>query len=151
MAKLQVRWRGEVYELPTCLDDKRAELARGQWPDGIVELERVLEPGRESPFSEAERRSLCKMVLRGLGEPLPSLAKSLRDRMRAEVTSKGAKTSASSSAGAGVKPAELVTARSLTHDAIQALARGDTKPAPRKGSAIRKVETLRTREPLDPA
>jgi hypothetical protein len=68
MATLRVRWRGAVYEIATCLNAERAKAAAALWPDGVVDIARVLEPGRPASFSDAERKGLVKMTLRALGE-----------------------------------------------------------------------------------
>lgn len=140
-AKLKVSWRGEVYELPTCLDDKRAAEASALWPDGVVVLERVLEPGRETPFSEGERRNLVKMVLRALGEPFPSIANAIRERIARARDTQPATGGAVKVPG---KPAgkALPKRRELTHETLVELAA--KKPAGelkiRPGSAMRKLQ-----------
>jgi hypothetical protein len=68
MAELKVRWRGEVYELPTCLNEERAAVASAEWPDGIVDIATMFAPEHVSDFSEHQRRQLAQMVLQSLGE-----------------------------------------------------------------------------------
>jgi hypothetical protein len=46
MANLTVRWRGELHSIATCLDDARAAQAREPWPDGVIDVVKLLDPER---------------------------------------------------------------------------------------------------------
>jgi len=136
MADLKVRWRGEVYELPTCLNQERAAVASAEWPDGIVDIATMFAPEHVSDFSEHQRRQLAHMVLESLGESTLGL--------RVSSATLGKTETKAVPAGFGTM-GHAVTSRpversKLDHETLQALASSSSKArGPQPGSAIRKV------------
>jgi hypothetical protein len=126
MATLRVRWRGAVYEIATCLNAERAKAAAALWPDGVVDLARVLEPGRPATFSQAERVGLVKMALRALGELEPRKSAALPDPRKARMVPVPA-TFGTTGKRAAWQP--LARARRIDHAFVAELAQ-QKKPAP---------------------
>jgi len=134
-ASLKVRWRGAVYEIATCLTPERAQLAAALWPDGVVDLARVLEPGRPDTFSQAERKGLVKMALRALGE-LEHRTSVLGSGEARTVAVRGTFGTTAKRKVAAARPAR----RRIDHAFVTALLEQQKPaPAPREGFAVKAV------------
>ena len=64
---LKVRWRDVVYEVPVCHTIAECDVISARWPDGVIDLIAMMEPGR-SPLSMRRRVWLANVVLRMAGE-----------------------------------------------------------------------------------
>lgn len=62
---INVDFRGERYEVITCLTAEQADALRGRWPEGVVQLERIGET--ELLTSQAARSWLVRTVCRLAG------------------------------------------------------------------------------------
>lgn len=62
---INVDFRGDRYEVITCLTVEQADALRGRWPDGVVQLERIGET--ELLTSQAARSWLVRTVCRLAG------------------------------------------------------------------------------------
>ena len=139
MADLKVRWRGVVYEIPTCMSAERAAVAASEWPDGVVDIATMMAPEHASDFSEHQRRQLAHMVLESLGESTLSLS--------VPTPASLAGVSKPIPAGFGTIGKSVVSRpvqrRTIDHAFLQELAASSSKTRGRQpGAAIRVVGEL---------
>lgn len=71
--KLKVSWRGSVYEVPVCYDAARCAVISDRWPDGVIDLLKMLEATHPHE-SMRQREWLAAATLRVAGELAPALA-----------------------------------------------------------------------------
>jgi uncharacterized membrane protein YgcG len=137
MADLKVRWRGELYEIPTCLGEGEAAKAMAQWPDGVIDIATMFEPGRSEAFSEHQRRQLAHMVLEALGEPTLGLHVSSATLGKTDTKAVPAGFGTIGKAVTS-RPVEL---RRIDHAYLQELAAAPRKGRLQPATAMRKLET----------